>query len=80
MPPDPPSASRLRRSLKFPVLPNNLSLIARGLDSLRSVSSELALRIIQNVNYLVPVIEVRTPPPPKKKILATRLVPHAERN
>ena len=42
MPPDPPSASRLRRSLKFPVLPNNLSLIARGLDSLRSVSSELA--------------------------------------
>ena len=66
MPPDPPSASRLRRSLKFPVLPNNLSLIARGLDSLRSVSSELALRIIQNVNYLVPVIEVRTPPPQKK--------------
>ena len=46
MPPDPPSASRLRRSLKFPVsqkvVPNNLGLIARGLDSLRSVSSELS--------------------------------------
>ena len=46
MPPDPPSASHLGRSLKFPVLqkivPNNLSLTARGLDSLRSVSSELA--------------------------------------
>ena len=43
MPPDPPSASRLWRSLKFPVsykvVPYNLSLIARGLDSIRSMSS-----------------------------------------
>ena len=46
MPPDPSNASLLGRSLKFPVslkiVPNNLSLTARRLDSLRSVSSELA--------------------------------------
>ena len=46
MPPDPPSASRLRRSLKFPVplkvVPNNLNLLVRRLDTLRCMSSKLA--------------------------------------
>ena len=40
------------------------------MDSLRSVSSELAWCIIQNVHYLVPVFEIRAP---LQKILAKHL-------
>ena len=54
MPPDLPSASRLRRSLKFPiplkVVPNNLSLIVRRLKTLRCASAELAYRIVLTLN------------------------------
>ena len=50
VPPNPPSASRLQRSLKFPVplkvVPNNLSLVVHRLNILRCVSAQLAWPIV----------------------------------
>ena len=61
MPPDPTKGSRLRRSQNFPSHWTDFSLIVRRLDTLPPCVFISCIAKSSNINYLVPVLEVRTP-------------------